>query len=79
MFDINKREYLKKYHKIESRFVIGTIGRFCYQKNPEFIIQIIKNMNEKKYDFTFIWIGDGPCLLYTSHFLRGFLKCLEKE
>lgn len=60
MFDINKREYLKKYHKIESRFVIGTIGRFCYQKNPEFIIQIIKNMNEKKYDFTFVWIGDGP-------------------
>ncbi len=59
MFDINKREYLKKYHKIESKFVIGTIGRFCYQKNPEFIIEIIKELKQKKCDFTFIWIGDG--------------------
>lgn len=42
--------------------IIGTIGRFCEQKNPYFIINIIKALKEMRDDFFFLWIGEGPML-----------------
>ena len=34
---------------------IGTLGRICYQKNPEMFNEIAKNLP----DDLFVWIGDG--------------------
>ena len=42
-------------HKDDDRFVVYTIGRIDYQKNPELFNQIAKRMPEVK----FVWIGDG--------------------
>jgi hypothetical protein len=44
----NKRKNLK----------IATVGRICYQKNPELFNEIAKNMTQ--YDF--LWIGDGELM-----------------
>lgn len=59
-FDGHKRALLKSQYNITSKYVVGTIGRFCYQKNPEFIIKVIQELDKKDEDFTFVWIGDGP-------------------
>ncbi|MBQ9122964.1 MAG: glycosyltransferase family 4 protein [Lachnospiraceae bacterium] len=34
---------------------VGTIGRICYQKNPEFFNQVAKNFP----DIPFVWVGEG--------------------
>lgn len=39
--------------------VLGTIGRLSYQKNPEFIVNLIQTLFPKTPNFYFIWIGDG--------------------
>lgn len=59
-FDKSKRDRMKFLLNVKTSNVIGTIGRFCYQKNPEFILEIIKELDKRKNDFTFVWIGDGP-------------------
>ncbi|HEY8892862.1 MAG TPA: glycosyltransferase [Clostridium sp.] len=53
--------YLKTNYSIinksenNNKLKIGTVGRICYQKNPELFNDIAKSFAE--YDF--IWIGDG--------------------
>lgn len=51
--------YRQNYAIRDKEIVIGTIGRFSYQKNPEFIIEIIEGLAKRKRDFKFIWIGEG--------------------
>lgn len=41
--------------KNSSKLIIGTVGRICYQKNPQLFNEIAKFFSE--YDF--VWIGDG--------------------
>lgn len=59
-FDINKRNKLRSDLSIKTEYVFGTIGRFCYQKYPEFTLEIIKELKSRNLDFTFIWVGNGP-------------------
>lgn len=42
---------------VENKFVIATIGRITYQKNPDFIVEIIEKYSKINDDFLFIWIG----------------------
>ncbi len=57
--NVNRVDFRKKYG-IASEFTFGTIGRFCYQKNPELTIEILKELKEKELNYKFIWIGNGP-------------------
>ena len=43
------------HSKRNKKLVIGTVGRICYQKNPQLFNDIAKFFTE--YDF--IWVGDG--------------------
>lgn len=40
--------------------VIGHVGRFMYQKNHDFLIDIFKEIHKKKEDSLLLLIGDGP-------------------
>lgn len=42
-----------------SAFVIGTVGRLTDQKNPLFILDILKELNRRGEDFLFLWAGTG--------------------
>lgn len=42
-----------------STIVLGTVGRLTPQKNPQFTIKIIKEMEKKKIDWQFLWVGTG--------------------
>lgn len=45
---------------IENKFVIGHIGRFCYQKNHTYIIDIFNELLKLKPNSTLVLVGDGP-------------------
>lgn len=44
----------------EDILVIGHVGRFMYQKNHDFLIDIFKEIHNKKSNSLLLLIGDGP-------------------
>lgn len=54
-------KYIDK-HSTNNTPVIGTVGRICYQKNPEKFNKIAKAFP----DIKFIWIGDGELREYIT-------------
>ncbi len=59
-FSLRARKRIRNKFSIGQKFVVGTIGRFDYQKNPYFTLKIISGLHKLCDDFTFLWIGDGP-------------------
>lgn len=64
--DLNKYRYneevrneLRKELNIENKFVIGHIGRFCYQKNHEFLINVFNEVVRKNDNAVLMLIGEG--------------------
>ena len=45
---------------VSGKYVVGTVGRFAPQKNPIFIVDIIKELSKLDTDTVFLWVGDGP-------------------
>ena len=43
----------------DSTYVIGQVGRFAYQKNPEFTIEVFKELLKKQEDSLLLLIGRG--------------------
>lgn len=62
MINLNQEEIvtIKEKHNIStSALVIGHVGRFSYEKNHIFMVQLIKRMALNNKDFVWIFIGDG--------------------
>lgn len=55
----SRHEIRKSLDIADSTYVIGQIGRFAYQKNPEFTIEIFKKLLETKEDACLLLIGRG--------------------
>ena len=65
-FDINKFKYNEKYRteirkelNIKDEFVIGHVGRMCYQKNQEFLIRLFNEYVKINKNSKLILIGCG--------------------
>lgn len=58
-FNEFERNKVRKKLKIEDRFVVGTIGRICEQKNPYFILKVVQELRNKLPNVVFLWIGTG--------------------
>lgn len=43
----------------DNHLVIGTVGRFSYQKNPEYILQIFEGIYQQNPNTRLLWIGEG--------------------
>jgi glycosyltransferase involved in cell wall biosynthesis len=54
-----REEIRKELHIPKNEIIIGTVGRLTPQKNPLFIIQIIKELINRKIKFQFLWVGIG--------------------
>lgn len=52
--------YRKELSISENAYVIGHIGRFTYQKNHEFLIDVFKDVHAKRPDSKLLLIGEGP-------------------
>lgn len=60
IYSAELREKIRKEFHIEpGKIVIGTVGRLTPQKNPQFIIQLIKELDKRGVDFQFLWVGTG--------------------
>ena len=59
-FNENYRNKLREELGLENKFIIGHIGRFMYQKNHEYLIQIFNNIVHKIPSAHLVLVGDGP-------------------
>lgn len=59
-FDLDARIKLRsKLGLKENNILLGTVGNFSYQKNPEFIIHIFENLCKASENFYLIFVGSG--------------------
>lgn len=61
-YDYVERQNIRKELGLTEKYVVGTVGRFVPQKNPYFILKIIKELITLDKNVMFIWVGDGPLL-----------------
>ena len=59
-FDPTVRDEVRKELGIEGKFVIGHVGRFCYQKNQDFLIDVFAKVHEQSKNAVLLLVGDGP-------------------
>ena len=59
-FNPEKRKILRKELGLEGKFVIGHVGRFMFQKNHEFLIDLFAEVVKENPEARLILIGDGP-------------------
>ena len=48
-YNENVRNAVRSKFDIENKFVVGHIGRFCYQKNHDFLIEIFEDVQRRKH------------------------------
>ena len=60
LYNAKEREKVRSAFDLKNRYVIGTIGRIMYQKNPLGIVEIFKATHTQRPDALLMWIGDGP-------------------
>jgi len=53
-----RQKYRKKLN-IEGKFVVAHVGRFSYQKNHDFLIDIFNSVNKQYSNSVLLLIGDG--------------------
>ena len=58
-FSNELREKIRNEIGVSDKYVIGHIGRFCYQKNQEFLIRLIKKIKEINNDAVLLLVGTG--------------------
>lgn len=59
-FDLNARKQFRKDLGIENSVVVGTVCRQAEQKNPYFIVDVIKELVKYDERFLLLWVGTGP-------------------
>lgn len=59
IFNLEERGKIRKEFNIEDKFVIGHIGRFNFQKNHSFLIDIFKEISLKKENAILLLVGQG--------------------
>lgn len=58
-FDREIRERIRNDLNLQDYFVIGHVGRFCFQKNHEQLIKIFKEVNHKNPNARLLLVGIG--------------------
>lgn len=53
------RQNIRKTIQVEGKFVIGHVGRFCYQKNQKFLIKIFAEIYKREKNAYLFLLGDG--------------------
>lgn len=59
-FNPQKRNLLRKELGLADEFVIGHVGRFMFQKNHEFLIDVFAEAYKKDPHMALLLVGDGP-------------------
>ena len=59
-FSQTVREMVRKQLQISDELLIGHVGRFCYQKNHDFFLEILKQIRERGLHAKLLLVGEGP-------------------
>ena len=59
-FNPKIRQKVRKMLNIDDKFVVGHVGRFVYQKNHDFLIDIFCEIHRNEPNSVLLLIGDGP-------------------
>ena len=58
-FDTETRNKLRRELDLEDKFVVGHVGRFDYQKNHMFLLEIFSELVKQKPNAKLVLVGDG--------------------
>jgi len=58
-FDPIKRERKRKELGLEGKFVIGHVGRFSFEKNHDYLLDVFYEIHRRNYDAVLVLAGDG--------------------
>ena len=58
-FNPEAREQVRRELHCEGKLVIGNVGRLCYQKNQDFLLDIFSKVYEKNPESVLLLIGEG--------------------
>lgn len=58
--DANIREEIRKALRVETKFVVGHVGRMQPEKNHDFLIDVFAEIKKKKQNAELILVGTGP-------------------
>ncbi len=59
VYRLEDRRYIREKLHIEKKVVVGVVGRFAAQKNPEFLLECFAEYNKLNKESVLLWIGDG--------------------
>lgn len=59
IYDAKIREEYRRKYKLQGKKVVGHIGRFSYQKNHEFLIQVFNELYKVDNNYRLVLIGEG--------------------
>ena len=59
-YNVEIRDKIRKYEKLENKFVVGHVGRFVNQKNHSFLLKIFYEIHKLDQNSILILLGDGP-------------------
>lgn len=58
-FDASSRQCIRSALGLQDSFVIGNIGRLCYQKNQIFLLDVLLALKKSCIDAVLLLVGDG--------------------
>lgn len=58
-FNPETRDRVRKALGLENAFVVGHVGRFCFQKNHEFLVDIFEKIHNQRAEARLLLIGEG--------------------
>ena len=72
-FSPNKsnRDKIRKKHNLKDELVIGHVGRFCYQKNHKFLLDIFSEVLKIDKNAKLICVGSGELLDETKEYAKN--------
>lgn len=59
IYNLNKRNKIRKEYGWENHFIVGHVGRLTYQKNHRFLVNIFKKVYENEKSAILVLIGVG--------------------
>lgn len=59
LYNMEKRNKLRKYYSLADKFIVGHIGHFNYQKNQAFLLQTIQDVCRKIPNVCYFFVGTG--------------------
>lgn len=59
-FNKDVRQAVRSRLNIQDEMCLGHVGRFCYQKNQDFLLDVVKKVYEKNEKIILLLVGDGP-------------------